>query len=98
MELDQKLTFQTKEYQYVASLLNAYFSDTVLFFKPRIKHAALRVTRAVPLKRMWARIVQEAGARMHTYLRNLNLLEVGPRDDRRAEVTASGLQVYMVHK
>ena len=40
-------------------------------------------TRAVPLERTWARVVREAGARTrtHTYLRNLNLLDVGVRDD-----------------
>ena len=44
MELDQKLTFQTKEYQYVASPLDADISDTVLLFEPRMSHPALRVT------------------------------------------------------
>ena len=53
-------------------------------------------TRAVPLERAWARVVQEAGARTktHTYLRNLNLLDVGVRDDRRVEVIARGLAVH----
>ena len=53
-------------------------------------------TRAVPLERAWARVLREAGARTktHTYLRNLNLLDVGVRDDRRVEVTASGLAVH----
>ena len=45
MELDQKLTFQTKIYQYVASPLDADISDTVLLFEPRMSHPALRVTR-----------------------------------------------------
>ena len=45
MELDQKLTFQTKEYQYVASPLDADISDTVLLFEPRMSHPALRVKK-----------------------------------------------------
>ena len=58
--------------------------------------AGVLQVRAVPLERAWARVVREAGARTktHTYLRNLNLLEVGVRDDRRVEVTASGLTVH----
>ena len=44
MKLDQKLTFQTKEYQYVASPLDVDISDTVLLFEPRMSHPALRVT------------------------------------------------------
>ena len=44
MELDQKLTFSTKNYQYVASPPDVYFSDTVLLFEPRMRHPALRVT------------------------------------------------------
>ena len=47
MELDQKLTFQTKEYQYVASPLDADISDTVLLFEPRMRHPALRVTAII---------------------------------------------------
>ena len=40
--------------------------------------------------------MREAGARTCTltYLRDLNLLDVGVRDDRRVEVTASGLTVH----
>ena len=53
-------------------------------------------TRAVPLKRIWGRVVREAGARTrtHAFLRNLNLHSVGVLDDRRVEVVGSGLQAY----
>ena len=53
-------------------------------------------TRAVPLERMWARVGREAGARVRTnaYLRNLNVLNVGPQDDRHLEVVASGLAAH----
>ena len=44
MELDQKLTFSTKKYQYVASPPEAHIPDTVLLFEPRMRHPALRVT------------------------------------------------------
>ena len=50
MELDQKFTFQTKAYQYVASPPDADISDTVLLFEPRMRHPALRVT---PLKKLF---------------------------------------------
>ena len=43
MKLDQKLTFSTKNYQYVASPSDANISDTVLLFEPRMRHPALRV-------------------------------------------------------
>ena len=44
MEQSQKLTFPTKVHQYVASLSNEYFPDTVLLFELRMRHPALRVT------------------------------------------------------
>ena len=49
MELDQKLTFQTKEYQYVASPLDADISNTVLLFELECAHPALRVTRNIEI-------------------------------------------------
>ena len=52
--------------------------------------AGVLQTRAVPLERAWARVMREAGARTrtHTYLRNLNLHDVGVQDERREEVVA----------
>ena len=45
MELDQKLAFLRKRSQFVASLPDQDFPDTVLPFEARISYPSLRVTK-----------------------------------------------------
>ena len=62
MEQSQKFNFLTKFYQYVASLPNEYFPDTVLLFELRMRHPALRVTairKYFENKRFFCRITEK---------------------------------------
>ena len=62
MEQSQKFNFLTKFYQYVASLPNEYFPDTVLLFELRMRHPALRVTanrKYFENKRFFCKIIEK---------------------------------------
>ena len=62
MEQSQKFNFLTKLYRFVASLPDRYFPDTVLLFKPRMRHPALRVTairKYFENKRFFCTIIEE---------------------------------------
>ena len=50
-------------------------------------------TRAVPLEKMWRRVCREDGGQLHRtgFLRDTNLGDVLPTDDRRVECVVSGL-------
>ena len=52
--------------------------------------------RAVPLEKMWARILREAGARVreHFFLRNAGIESISPQDGRHIEIVATGLPLH----
>ena len=52
--------------------------------------------RAVPLEKMWARVLREAGARVreHFYLRNAGMGTISPQDGRHIEIVATGLPLF----